>query len=149
MSRLQLKSPGGRTQSIPLGTAPKIIGRDERAGIVIESRAVSLRHCTVAAVPGGVRLQDLGSTNGTFVNGIRVAEAVLKNGDRLRIGDVEFVVDCDTPVGFSTAVRHVEKQFASGKGFHTLLNEIAAESRKDAPGATPPSSSKPPPEPAA
>ena len=147
MTRLRTTSPDGKTQTIPLGTAPKIIGRDERADIVVDSRAVSLQHCSVAALPGGVRLQDLGSTNGTHVNGVRVTDTVLKNGDQLRVGDLTFLVECETPVGFSTAVRHVEQQFASGKGFHTLLSEIAAESKPGALGATPRPPSTPPPDP--
>ncbi|MBI5394347.1 MAG: FHA domain-containing protein [Verrucomicrobia bacterium] len=108
---------------------PKVIGRDEEADIIVEDRNVSRRHCTVAGLPNGVRVQDLDSTNGIWVNGKRVASATLKNGDKLVVGDITFIAECETPMGFSTAIRKVEDQFAFGKGYRTILGEIAAEAR--------------------
>lgn len=67
------------------------IGRDERAGIVLADPSVSTRHATVAYVSGGWKVTDLGSTNGTFLNGRAVGESgVLARGrDRLVVGSVE------------------------------------------------------------
>jgi pSer/pThr/pTyr-binding forkhead associated (FHA) protein len=129
MISLRVRAPDGSMKRIPLGVTPKVVGRDEEADIIIEQSGVSRRHCSVAGLPNGLRVQDLGSTNGTWVNGKRVNSAILKNGDRLQIGDVVFIAECETPVGFGTTIRRVEEQFAFGKGFRTILGEIAAEGK--------------------
>lgn len=130
MSCLRVRAPDGTTRRIPLGVMPKVVGRDEEADVIVDDGDVSRRHCSVAGLPNGVRVQDLGSTNGTWVNGKRITAAVLKNGDKLQVGGVTFIAECAPPLGFSTAIRKVEEQFAAGKGFRTILGEIAAEAGK-------------------
>ena len=63
------------------------IGRDDTAGIVIEDDEVSRRHALVVVFDDGARVDDLGSTNGTWVNGARIAMPhPLREGDELRVG---------------------------------------------------------------
>lgn len=66
-----------------------------RTPICIPTRDVSRQHCALVVKNAAVYAKDLGSANGTFVNGKRIAEAQLKPGDRLRIGPVTFVVQID------------------------------------------------------
>jgi hypothetical protein len=68
----------------PIGRAPNNHIRLVRPG-------VSRHHATIVAHPGGYTLRDLGSQNGTFLNGDRVTEAPLSDGDRIWVGDVELV----------------------------------------------------------
>lgn len=76
----------------PLGQ-PLEIGR-EASGIALAGDAqASRRHAIISAVPSGLQLQDLGSTNGTFVNGAKVATALLRQGDVIRVGSSEFRVE--------------------------------------------------------
>jgi|SRR5918995_4491315 pSer/pThr/pTyr-binding forkhead associated (FHA) protein len=70
----------------------KTIGRAARADFVVDAGMVSRIHCRLTAGARELEVFDLGSTNGTFVNGARVARASLKGGDRLGIGRVELVV---------------------------------------------------------
>jgi pSer/pThr/pTyr-binding forkhead associated (FHA) protein len=72
--------------------ASKTIGRAPRADFIVDAALVSRVHCQLTA--GAVELEviDLESTNGTFVNGQRIDRALLKNGDRLAVGKVEFLV---------------------------------------------------------
>jgi pSer/pThr/pTyr-binding forkhead associated (FHA) protein len=70
----------------------KTIGRAVRADFVVDVAMVSRLHCRVTAAEAGLEIQDLGSTNGTFVNDRRVEKAQLVVGDRLRVGRLELVV---------------------------------------------------------
>jgi diguanylate cyclase (GGDEF)-like protein len=71
-----------------LGDHAVEIGRGFRCPLVIESDSVSRRHAVVEWVDGAHRVTDLGSTNGTFLNEVRVLNASLADGDRLRLGSV-------------------------------------------------------------
>lgn len=75
---------------LPLGERPLVIGREESCDLRIHDESVSRRH--VAVIPGseGFQVEDLGSTNGTFVNDARVAGHILQDGDYLRIGNCIF-----------------------------------------------------------
>jgi pSer/pThr/pTyr-binding forkhead associated (FHA) protein len=72
----------------------KTLGRAPRADFVVDAALVSRVHCRLTLNSGGeLELEDLDSTNGTFVNGRKVAKTVLKDGDKVTIGRVEFVVN--------------------------------------------------------
>ncbi|MDA0140895.1 FHA domain-containing protein [Solirubrobacter deserti] len=75
-------------REFPLAGAIAIaIGRDDTAGIVIEDDQVSRRHALVTVFEDGARVNDLNSTNGTWVNGARIAlPHPLLEGDELRVG---------------------------------------------------------------
>ena len=77
---------------VALGPSPLAIGRDPENDLVLDDRRVSRRHAEVRLRLGRYTLYDLGSTNGTFVNGKRVAEVVLSDDDRVVIGGTEIVV---------------------------------------------------------
>lgn len=65
------------------------LGRDRSASVVLAHPQVSRRHATITGSPGQADLRDLGSANGTFVNGLRVppnGTVALKSGDRIDIG---------------------------------------------------------------
>jgi ABC transport system ATP-binding/permease protein len=70
----------------------KTIGRSTGADFVVEAPLVSRIHCRITAGAAELEVVDLGSTNGTFVNGERVERRMLKAGDRLGVGRVELVV---------------------------------------------------------
>jgi pSer/pThr/pTyr-binding forkhead associated (FHA) protein len=72
--------------------AIKTIGRAPRADFRVDAALVSRVHCRLTAGATDLEVIDLDSTNGTFVNGARVDRALLKTGDRLGVGKVEFVV---------------------------------------------------------
>ena len=71
----------------------KTMGRAVRADFILDAPLVSRLHCRFTASPtGDLEVDDLGSTNGTFVNGLRVKRARLQAGDRVRVGRVELTV---------------------------------------------------------
>jgi predicted component of type VI protein secretion system len=63
-----------------------IVGRSSDLDMVLVEEMVSRRHARFQLQTGELKVEDLGSTNGTFVNGERVTQAVLKEGDRVLIG---------------------------------------------------------------
>ncbi|MEK7866431.1 MAG: FHA domain-containing serine/threonine-protein kinase [Planctomycetota bacterium] len=71
---------------------PVRLGSGLAADLLITDSRVSRAHCLVEAHPEGLRVQDLGSRYGTFVNGQRHAEAILRHQDRLAVGDTSIVV---------------------------------------------------------
>ena len=74
-----------------------IIGRDPDAAVWIDSAVVSRRHAQLLVRDGRVSIEDLGSRNGTFVNGTRLTGASpLAHGDEIRIGTLRLVVHIST-----------------------------------------------------
>ena len=80
------------TFRLPIGAA-KTMGRAPRADFIVKAGLVSRLHCRIVAGDEQLEVEDLSSTNGTFVNGRRVKKGRLARGDRLRIGRVELTVD--------------------------------------------------------
>jgi adenylate cyclase len=74
-----------------------VVGRAVTSDLPIYDPTVSRRHAEVSLVDGGVRVQDLGSSNGTFVNGTKIGETVVSDGDVVTFGKVAFKVQEVTP----------------------------------------------------
>src|SRR5579885_1752676 len=82
-----LQGPGAGRQ-YRLGDDPLVIGRDPGAAIHLDSGGVARQHARVIRVGDAYFIEDLGSRNGTFVNGRRVeGRAPLADGDRVQIAD--------------------------------------------------------------
>ena len=87
------------TEAIRLGDGVTTVGRHDDCRLRIKSSWVSRRHCELFGKKGLLLVKDLGSSNGTFVNGKRIQEQrVLEPGDELTIGQVKLrVVKLGTP----------------------------------------------------
>jgi len=70
----------------------KTMGRAPGAEFIVDAAMVSRLHCRLTAGATELQVDDLESTNGTFVNGNRVTRASLKEGDKLGVGRVVLVV---------------------------------------------------------
>lgn len=70
----------------------KTLGRAQTVDFVVDAALVSRVHCRFTLDDGGLGVEDLGSTNGTFVNGRRIERAPLMGGDTVKVGRVEFSV---------------------------------------------------------
>ncbi len=68
-------------------SSPYLVGRDLKTHLRLRDQQVSRRHLKIVSVGGEVRLEDLDSSNGTFVNGERVRSLGLKPGDKIQVGE--------------------------------------------------------------
>jgi EAL domain-containing protein (putative c-di-GMP-specific phosphodiesterase class I) len=87
----------------PLQSLPFTIGRIDTADLQIDSTRVSREHAVIVREGDAYRIRDLGSTNGTFVNGERIEETPLHEGDLVVIADCEFTFVAGLP---SSSERH-------------------------------------------
>jgi pSer/pThr/pTyr-binding forkhead associated (FHA) protein len=71
----------------------KTIGRATRADFIVDAALVSRLHCQLMAGDDTLDVEDLSSTNGTYVNDKRVTRAHLAIGDRLRVGRIELKIE--------------------------------------------------------
>lgn len=85
----------GTSREFPFDKANIIIGRDEAARLRIPLPSVSRKHCELSIDDEELVVKDLGSANGTYVNGARVKDRELSPGDLLTVGGVVFVVRID------------------------------------------------------
>ena len=73
--------------------AVKTLGRATRADFIVDAALVSRLHCRFTVQPSGeLEIEDLRSTNGTYVNDKRVRKTQLTNGDLVRIGRLQLAV---------------------------------------------------------
>jgi pSer/pThr/pTyr-binding forkhead associated (FHA) protein len=98
-------SPGMPTVRHRLKRLPAIVGRMPGADLVVEDRWVSRIHCEISEIDGTLVVRDLGSRNGTMVNGHHVKEAHLLPGDRLTVGLSSFHVQYKRAPGKCPAMR--------------------------------------------
>jgi hypothetical protein len=83
----------GTSRTIELDGRPVALGRAADNQLVLDDPQVSRHHARIQARRGSLVLTDLGSTNGTWVGGVRVDEVVLGAGDTIEIGDTTLVID--------------------------------------------------------
>jgi len=84
---------GSRTsESIELTLEVSSVGRHEDSAILLDDVSVSRHHALFTRTASGrITVRDLNSLNGTYVNGARVDESVLRNGDEIQIGKFKLV----------------------------------------------------------
>ena len=85
---------GGPPEKTVIEKSPFLIGRGESTDLQVVSYGVSREHAALVREGHTTRIRDLGSTNGTFVNGRRIKEVNLCDGDMVRVADVEFAFYC-------------------------------------------------------
>ncbi|HUE37441.1 MAG TPA: FHA domain-containing protein [Candidatus Acidoferrum sp.] len=92
MPKLVVLTQSMAGRSVDLGERTTV-GRVEDNAFQIAEPSVSSRHCEILVRGNDVVVKDLNSTNGTFINGEKIAEGVLKPGQTLRLGNVELKLD--------------------------------------------------------
>src|SRR5256886_12423582 len=114
-----------RAQLIPLDGGPPIdiardltlVGRKEECDLRLDHKSVSKMHCVIVKTDGLLLLRDLGSTNGTRVNGQRVRRAALLPNDQLSIANYKYRVSLgpDVPDAPPAAAAEHTQQLDAGE----------------------------------
>ena len=97
MAKLVILTQGMTDRSHELKADRTTIGRVEDNLFQIAEPSVSSHHCEVLLRGNDIVVKDLGSTNGTFINNLKIEESVLKPGQTLRLGNVELRLDTGAP----------------------------------------------------
>lgn len=98
IAKLIVASGKSAGRAIAIKRNKLLIGRAEECDVRPLSEEVSRRHCAITVGPAEVWVEDLGSRNGTFVNGTKIAERTkVADGDIVRVGSLELKVSCTMP----------------------------------------------------
>ena len=97
--KLVMFKPNGQRKDLPVSKKLTILGRGENCEVRIPLDNVSRRHCEISLEGEDLKVKDLASSNGTYVNNKRVNECSLGAGDRLVVGPVVFTVQIDGQPG--------------------------------------------------
>jgi predicted component of type VI protein secretion system len=88
-----VKGPSGVEKAFPMRQITMSIGRSDQCDIPVKDSSMSGKHCEVSKVNGEIRVKDLGSSNGIWLNGERITDAELFDGDVIRCGQTSIRVD--------------------------------------------------------
>lgn len=86
---------GGKRREFPMQKETVSVGRRPESDLRVPTADVSRQHCELVIEDDALIVHDVGSSNGTFVNGKGIDEVELKPGDQLRVGPVTFVIQID------------------------------------------------------
>ncbi|MCK6455107.1 MAG: FHA domain-containing protein [Phycisphaerae bacterium] len=118
------KRDGARVD-LPVMGSSFVVGRSEECALRMPYSEVSRHHCQFSLTNGSLRVKDLGSSNGTYVNAKRIEDGVaLKAGDRVRIGPVIFTVQID---GKPAKIKPVVPKRKNGAGGPVTAADVGSE----------------------
>ena len=119
MPRMIVSIDGVVIKEVQLTKERTTLGRRPYNDIVIDNLAVSGEHAAIHMMPDGVEIEDLGSTNGTYVNAKAVKRQELRNGDTIEVGKykIRFLQDADA--------QNFEKTMVFKPGMAPALNAAA------------------------
>lgn len=92
---LVLLKKDGSHKVFPLPSSVTVIGRRHSCDLCIPLVSVSKKHCQLNLDNGVLKIRDLGSRNGTYLNSKRINDATIKAGDSIKIGPLTFVLQID------------------------------------------------------
>ena len=94
-ANLVLFKKDGSRKSFPLPSNVTVVGRRHDCDLCIPLMVVSRRHCQLSQNNEAVKIRDLDSKSGTFLNGNRISDAIVKAGDYITIGPLTFLLQID------------------------------------------------------
>lgn len=129
VSLVMFKADGTR-RDFPVAKPRVVIGRTNTCDLRIPVSSVSRQHCEVVVDGDTIRVKDLGSSNGTYHNSVRIQQATVHAGDEVVVGPVVFTVVVDGQPSDIKPTRSLVDQASadSGTPSPTLQSHVAGES---------------------
>ncbi len=122
------RSSGDRRE-FRVAASPYTIGRKPDCHLRIPSAAVSRKHCELTIADDALKVRDLGSSNGTFLNDVRVQAATLAAGDRLTVGNITFTVQINgQPAAITPPATSPHAQRAGGSDESSMMEGVPSSS---------------------
>ena len=108
MAKIIISLEGNITKVVPLNKYRMTLGRRPYNDIIVDNLAVSGEHAALQVIGRDYFIEDLSSTNGTYINSQKVKRQILKNGDRIEIGkyEIKYVLDAVSPQLTAASVKH-------------------------------------------
>lgn len=148
MAKLILSLEGSVIREVPLDKERVTIGRKAQNDIQIENLAVSSEHARIVTILNDSFLEDMGSTNGTLVNGQPIKKHILQNNDLIEIGKYKLKFVNDGPAAAQTTVEDFERTMVLRAPSAAAPRPAAPASPVSAPAAAPAVAAAPRPVPA-
>jgi EAL domain-containing protein (putative c-di-GMP-specific phosphodiesterase class I) len=117
---------GRGSERIAVSKLPYTIGRQESTELCINSTRISREHARIVRHGKGYKIRDLGSTNGTYVNGERIDETALADGDLISIADIEFTFFSGQPRSVAEAATQRIERAEADEGSHGIEEELGS-----------------------
>jgi pSer/pThr/pTyr-binding forkhead associated (FHA) protein len=134
MAKLVLLSQGLTGQTHELKVDKTTIGRVDDNTFPIVEPSVSSHHCEILLKGTEVFVRDLNSTNGTFINGEKIAESVLKPGQILRLGQIEMRLETGASPAPAASMKTTDKTVVMQRGVSLTDLEAGAQKGFDTAG---------------
>jgi pSer/pThr/pTyr-binding forkhead associated (FHA) protein len=136
--KLRWTDAAGGTLERPVGFGDVTIGRGAGCTIVIDDPTISRVHVRLTVTEAGISVEDLGSRNGTLVNGERIASTTLRSGDRLTLGSrtLELIDASATVTRLAISADGVTMIEPSARGRSTVMAAAPADGAPDPPEPT-------------
>ncbi len=114
-----VKGPSGVEKAFPMRAISVTIGRSDQCDISVKDSSMSGRHAEISKINGEIRVKDMGSANGIWLNGERVDDVELFDGDVLRLGQTSIRIDVvggrkRPDAGLSPSRRPVSQEAGAG-----------------------------------
>jgi pSer/pThr/pTyr-binding forkhead associated (FHA) protein len=123
--------PDGEQKEFKLGKKSITIGRGVAADVRLADKLASRIHCGISCKGDNYLLRDFNSRNGTYINGSAIKVCRINPGDRIQVGDMVLAVEASPRKGTVTVLRELDDEMAKGKGYHTILQEIIRDEKKN------------------
>lgn len=127
----QMNQQGQTVAQWTLGETVVVAGRGADCTVQLLDQRASRQHFTITPRDSNYVLADLGSANGTLLNGLRVrGEMPLADGDRIKVGQTLLVFAQAHAKGLKTVIAELEQESQeSGKGYRTMIREISKSAK--------------------
>jgi pSer/pThr/pTyr-binding forkhead associated (FHA) protein len=135
-AKLTVLRGSNKGKSVLIAKPQYVMGRGESCNLRLNHESISRKHCAFAIHPNRITLRDLGSRNGTLLNGVRLAdETEIKTGDKIEFGPLVFAVQIVDKHGKVIKAASAVTNAQAKTGDSGLISDWLSDAENDAPAS--------------